>query len=465
MPVFSRTRIFASLLVPVTIAAAPVGTNTGFEQGLTGWTNSNVAVETGAAFEGTKRLNLKNGFISQSFSGLVAGQIHKVRLAYIWVGEEGSLGHARVKIDNAVIGEIHNGQTEEYLSANGFEFTPTATTAELRVESLETSADGLRIDAVWIEAGGMPPPPEEAWGALQVMADARGGRALVNGGFESPIGNPATDPDNSGPPGNEHLSGFSLPGWRVTRENVDVIQFDNANAPEGANTVDAGGHGPGGIAQTITGLTPGAAYTFSFLHARHIGWGDADMTGEVLANGKIVAQLVRTIQQTWDQPYSLVEIPVIAGQNGKLTFEIRSTTNDQGGNIVFDDFRISEGGDFFGKWAGGYELTASLSGNDDGDGFTNGLEFALGLNPTAIQLGPGLVLDGGFSKLKVPVSGEATAQGFGLRLDCSRDLTDWENHGVTLESDSSVRGITGERVYRFPPGQPRMFWRHVLTGP
>jgi hypothetical protein len=41
----------------------------------------------------------------------------------------------------------------------------------------------------------------------------------------------------------------------VTRENVDVIQFNQANAPEGTNVLDAGGSGPGGIAQTITGLT------------------------------------------------------------------------------------------------------------------------------------------------------------------------------------------------------------------
>lgn len=447
------------------LSAAPVGLNTGFESGLTGWTHANVEVESVNPFEGTKRLNLKNGFIAQTFSGLVAGEVHKVRFAYIWVGANGSLGHARVKIDGVTIGEIHNGQTNEYLSSNGFEFIPTAITAVLRIESLETTANGLRIDAVRIEAGGMPLPPEKSWSLLTVVADARGGRALVNGGFESPIGNPATDPDNSGPVGNEHLSGFSLPGWRVTQENVDVIQFRNAKPPQGANALDTAGHGPGGIAQTITGLSPGAAYTISFLHARHIFWGTANMTGEVLANGIVVTSLMRTINQTWNNGYELVEIPVIASQNGKLTVEVRSTTTNQGGNIIYDDFRIAEGGDFFGKWAESYGVGASIPGNEDGDAFSSGLEFALGFNPTIRETGPVPMLEGGFMKLRVPVSGEALAQGFQLRLDGSLDLIDWQNSGVTLESDSSARGITGERVYRLPENEPRLFWRHALRNP
>ena len=470
MSVSVRACLFASVFFPKLLVAVPVGTNTGFENGLTGWTNSNVAVEKVSAFEGSYRLNLKNGYISQTFSGLVAGQVHTVRLAYIWVGAEGTLGDARVKIDGVVVGEIHNGQTNEYMSAGGFEFVPTATTAVLRIESLETTSAGLRLDAVRIEAGGMPLPPEQSWANLQVRADARGGRALVNGGFESPIGSPATDPNNAGPTGNEHLCGFSLPGWLVTRGNIDVIQFHQANAPEGANALDTNGRGPGGIAQTITGLTPGGAYTISFLHARHIYWGTADMTGVVLANGTVVALLVRTINQTWNTGYGLVNIPVIAGQDGKLTLEVRSTTLDQGGNIIYDDFRIAQGGDFFGKWAGGYGVTASFSGNDDGDAFSNGLEFALRLNPTTRDDGPVLALENGVPTLRVPVSGEALAQGFVLRLESSRNLSDWAlagvaGSGITLESDSSAPGIDGERVYRFQAGESGIFWRHVLASP
>jgi hypothetical protein len=457
--------LFPAFLFPASLLAAPVGTNTGFENGLTGWTYSNVAVETGGAFEGDKRLNLKNGFISQTFSGLVAGQRHSVRLAYIWTGADYLLGHARVKIDGVTIGEIHNGQTIEYLSCNGFEFIAAAATAVLRIESLETGTNGLRIDAVRIEAGGLPLPPETAWANLQVMTDARGGRALVNGGFETAIGSPTNDPNNSGPVGNEHLCGFSLPGWLVTRENIDVIKFSSAKPPQGANALDTGGHGPGGIAQTITGLSPGAAYKVSFWHARHIYWGTGDMTGDFLANGQVVASLVRTINQTWDQGYSLMSIPVIAGQDGRLTVEVRSTTLDQGGNIIYDDFRISKGGDLFGKWAAKFGVAASQSANDDGDSFSNGMEFALRLDPTVRSDGPRMVVEGRVRSLRVPVSGEALAQGFLLRLECCRDLSDWAFAGATLESDSSAPGIDGERIYRFQAGERRLFWRHALTSP
>lgn len=448
----------------MSLSAAPVGTNTGFESGLTGWTNSNVAVETGGAFEGAKRLNLKNGFVSQTVSGLVAGQRHTVRLAYQGQAGTGTLADARVRIDGVAIGEIHNGQTNEYLSCNGFEFIAAAATAVLRIESLETGSAGLLIDAVRIEAGGLPLPPEMAWANLQVVADARGGRALVNGGFESAIGSPTSDPNNSGPVGNEHLCGFSLPGWLITRENVDVIG-SLAIPPQGAKALDTSGHGPGGIAQTITGLAPGAAYTVSFWHARHIYWGTADMTGEFLANGQVVAALVRTIDQTWNQGYSLMSIPVIAGQDGRLTIEVRSTTLDLGGNIIYDDFRISKGGELFGNWATKFGVAASLSANDDGDSFSNGMEFALRLDPTVRSDGPRMVLENGVRSLRVPVSGEALAQGFVLRLECGRDLSNWAFAGATLESDSSAPGTDGERIYRFQAGESRLFWRHALTSP
>ena len=345
MVIFIKRLVGFLLLSPSVLFADPAGTNPGFENGLTGWTHADVSIETTNAYEGTNCLNLQSGFIEQTVTGLTPGETHTVRLAYMSQPAIAGLADASVKVDGLEIGQIHTGQTNEYLSCNGFEFTPTATSVVLRIDSMESGTAGLLIDLVRIEAGGLPLPPEEAWANLQPIADARGGRALVNGGFESPIGDPATDPDNSGPVGNEHLCGFSLPGWLVTRENVDVIQFGGANPPEGANALDTGGHGPGGIAQTITGLTPGATYTFSFLHARHLQWGNDPMTGEVLINGTHAASLVRTTDQTWESGYSLVEIPAAAAPDGTLTLEVRSTVPDQGGNIIHDDFRISEGGD------------------------------------------------------------------------------------------------------------------------
>jgi hypothetical protein len=93
------------------------------------------------------------------------------------------------------------------------------------------------------------------------------------------------------------------------------------------------------------------------------------------------------------------------------------------------------------------------------------MEFALGMDPKVRDSGPQLASEAGTLKLRVPVSGEGLAQGFTLRLDSSLDLTDWENSGVMLESDTSGPGITGERVYVFPANEPRVFWRHAVTTP
>ncbi|MEM9237296.1 MAG: hypothetical protein AAGB14_10995, partial [Verrucomicrobiota bacterium] len=209
------------LLIPLPLLALPSGTNLSFEDGLTGWTSSDVSVESGFAFDGSHRLDLEDGFIEQTLTGLSPGQSHHLQLAYLsQSGFSFILSSARVLVDGQPLGELHTSQDNEYLSCNGFAFTPSAATATLRIESLETSNPGLLIDDIRIDLGGLPVPPSEDWANLSVINDARGGRQLVNGGFESALSDPATDPDNSGPAGNDHLCGFSLPGWLVTQENV-----------------------------------------------------------------------------------------------------------------------------------------------------------------------------------------------------------------------------------------------------
>ena len=455
--------------------AAPTGTNLGFESGLTGWTSSNVAIVSTKVHVGTKSLALKNGFIQQTFTGLAPGQLHTVKLAYrddtsqSWI-----LSDARIRIDGAVIGEIHNGQSHDYLDAGGFEFTATGSTATLRIESLDPGPEGFLLDEIRIVNGGLPAPPEHAWSSLIAINDTRGGRRLANGSFEDapldpetvPDNNPATDPDNSGPAGNPHLADLALPGWRVTRENVDLIEGSTAKPPHGSKVVDLNGHGPGGIAQTVTGLQPGAVYTLSFRYARHTSWGTVDMTGEAFANRRRVASLVRTLSKTWNQGYDLKEIPVLAAADGKLTLELRSTTIDQGGNIVYDDIRLKPGGDGLLAWSTFHGVTSGLEADDDRDTLANGLEFVFGSDPKSSTMPP--VLQGG--TLRVPISGLARSQGYDHKLRTSRNLAAWQDagtpgSGMTLLSDTSAPGTHGERLFRPAAGEPRLFWRHQLVVP
>jgi hypothetical protein len=451
--------------------AVPTGINLGFENGNAGWTFHLAGIETGPSHDGTHHADLRNGHIEQTFTGLAPGERHTLRLAYLSQASSGQIHHAEILIDGKVIGGLHlgrasSGETQEYLSASTFEFTPAATSAVLRIRSLQSGSAGLLIDGVRIDAGPPPAPPAAAWSSLTAVADARGGRRLVNGGFESAIGTPAASPDNCGPAGNDHLSGLALPGWRVTRGNVDVVQYDNAIAPEGANALDTNGHGPGGIAQTITGLAPGAVYTFSLLHARHLYWGTAPMTGEVLANGRQVALLTRTIDQAWDDGYALAEIPVLASATGTLTLEIRSTTTDQGGNILYDDLRLKAGGNAFQAWALHHGVTASTQADDDQDGLVHAAEFLLRGDPRAATALP--MLQG--NQIRVPLSGLARSAGFTHVLKTTRNLTTWQTagtagSGVTLLSDSSAPGTDGTRIYQVASGETRLFWRHEVTAP
>lgn len=458
---------FIALCLTGVIRAAPTGTNLGFESGLTGWTSSNVAIITTRVHAGSRSLALKSGFIQQTFTGLTPGQLHTVKLAYrddtpdSWI-----LSDARIRLDGAVIGEIHNGQTDEYLNAGGFEFTAAGNSATLRIESLDPGPEGLLVDDIRIVNGGLPPPPEQAWSGLTAINDSRGGRRLANGSFEDPTSDPDSDPDNSGQAGSPHLSGLALPGWRVTRENVDLIEFSGANPPHGSKVVDLSGHGPGGIAQTVTGLQPGAVYTLSFRYARHTSWGTADMTGEVFANRRRVASLVRGISQTWNQGYALKEIPVLASAEGKLTLELRSTTIDQGGNIVYDDVRLKTGGDGLLAWSTFHVVNSGLEADDDRDTLANGLEFLFGSDPKSATMPP--VLHGGV--LRVPISGLARSQGYGHKLRTSRTLATWQDagtpgSGMTILSDSSAPGTDGERVFAPAAGETRLFWRHELARP
>ena len=463
------TSILAILTPIAGLHASPTGANLDFEDGLNGWTHSGVAIESTDVHEGSQALDLQAGWIEQTLTGLTPGVPHTLQLAYLdatpleWV-----LGHARILLDGVTLTELHNKQDHEFLDGIGFEFTPGASQVDLRIEAIPGDTESFIIDDIRVTVGPRPAPPAESWANLTPIADARGGRRLVNGSFEADVGLPANDPYNSGPDWADHLSRFSLPGWLVTRENVDLVYSWHSNAPDGQIALDVSGHGPGGIAQTITGLTPGAVYTCSFYYARHGSWGSDDMTGQALANGVVVEELVRTSAQDWNSPYEIKSIPMLADPSGSLTIEIRSTTTDLGGNILYDDIRLTEGGDAFLAWSRHHGVDPDPDANPDTDPYPHEFEFLLDQDP--LNPDPAIVptVSNGQHILEVPLHGAALAQGYQLDLQASTDLSGWASastFGVTIQSDTSSATSSGVRRYLLPSGLDAFFVQLVLTRP
>lgn len=115
--------------------------------------------------------------------------------------------------------------------------------------------------------------------ALPVLARAD---IVTNGDFIGPL-----DSSNSG---------YSAPnevgdtGWFVTTGNIDLIGplgywLPPAGSPLGAESVDLNGNAPGGIQQTLTGLTAGTTYYIEFYLSGNSGEGPQVKTLDVSAGG------------------------------------------------------------------------------------------------------------------------------------------------------------------------------------
>jgi hypothetical protein len=327
-----------SNVVTVSITVNALGSaaisNGGFEQNLSFWNSSDVAVVTANAYAGTKALDLKSGYIEQSISGLVPGDTYTVYVAYrSQLGVIGLLGDATVSVAGNQIGEIHNGSPgifvagngfefspADYVVGNGFEFVPTTTSATLRIQSLETGTAGLLLDAIRLERARLPLPPISS--------------SLKNGSFEDQTGLSGNNP---------HVTGYGLPGWLVTQENVDPIRvsaYIGWTAVNGAFVLDLSGHGPGGIAQTVNGLTPGKLYTLAFSYARHRFWDeDPILKAEVYGNGTLLATLARDQSQKVPA-WATMSLQIPAAANGTITVKFRSISKLTGGSIILDNITL-----------------------------------------------------------------------------------------------------------------------------
>ncbi|MEM9776288.1 MAG: hypothetical protein AAF902_17050 [Chloroflexota bacterium] len=322
---------------------------------ITGWSVTSGSVDVlsgssaanGSAADGSRFLDLANGTLEQTISGFTPNQTYVLRIDYQGNTSDGALKDAQVLVDGQALSQglfggdppgIHSKEENDWIVCNGFEFTPATSTVTLKIDSSENGLNGLFIDNIRILSGSILQPPEHDYNALTVDAD--GWRPLVNGSFESPISTYTSDPENTGPDDNNpHLCGYSIPGWRITRENTDLIN-GWPNTPDGSKVIDPGGHGPGGIAQTISGLAPNSNYQLEFYAARHRFWGTTPMTTEVWANGQQKLVFTRTSSQTANDGFIREVVDLTSNSNGKITFEIFSTNIDLGGNNVLDNFRM-----------------------------------------------------------------------------------------------------------------------------
>ena len=334
--------------------------------GITHWevinrdeTNKGVDLSSNKKSHGTKALDLNTSTISQTVSSLTPGQPYILRIDYR--GNTGfgigTTADATIIINDEIMGMglyrdsvnttkgIHTNDQRDWVVCNGFEFVPTTEFATIVIQSDEfgASPNGLLIDNVRIEEGVMPGGAEHAFGDLEELPG--NWRALVNGNFETSPGLSAENPENTGPDNNPHMCGDALPGWRTTRESVDLILRPGAlvagSQAEDEWILDIGGQGPGAIAQTITGLTPNTDYILRFYAARHIEYVEAgDMTSELWANGQKAADIVRTLDETYEEGFTLELVELTSDADGKIEFELFSTIEDKSGNIVYDNFSI-----------------------------------------------------------------------------------------------------------------------------
>lgn len=294
---------------------------------ISGWTVLTGDVEVIAnGYKGGYALDLNGttpGSITQTIADLTPGVAYMLDI--VWADQLArdqslqTLASADIFIDGQYIASMRTTSDAFYIDCNAFPFIPSASAAELEIRSTTPSNVGLRIDNVGIRQGVPVAPPASSLN-------------FTNGGFETPLDPPNRDP---------HVCGFDLPGWLVTQENVDVIALATFGAPEGNAMIDVGGHGPGGIAQTITDLTAGQTYQLSFQYARHRFWDQEPvLSAQIIIDGIVMDTLFR--DQTQKAPaWDFYSLDFVAPSDGSVTIEFRSTALTVGGGVLFDNIAIS----------------------------------------------------------------------------------------------------------------------------
>jgi type 1 glutamine amidotransferase len=294
-------------------------------------TSGNVELITSKVFpsaDGGQVLDLNGdqpGSIIQTIKGLDKSANYTLKFAYADQKSRKSKAEIMASADIFINGEkvttLRNlSPSPDYIDGIGFAFQATAKgTATIEFVSTTPGESGLVIDNLRIEEGlPLAPPVNDR---------------LVNGSFEMKVDSES---------GNPHIYGDQLPGWTIMRENIDLIAIDAFGTLHKKWVIDLGGHGAGGIAQTVQNLQPGAPYRLSMLYSRHKYWDQEDpLTGEVFLNDELVLSLSRDKSNKAPRLEKVTD-DFVAPSNGKVTLSMYSTAYKVGGGVLYDDVRIEK---------------------------------------------------------------------------------------------------------------------------
>ena len=210
-----------------------------------------------------------SGSIAQDISGLVPGQNYTLTVYYA-LHDFGEPTSASLNVNIANVDEVitsTNVGTDEWVAQN-FTFTASSATETLSYEALSTNGSedccGVLIDGISIALAGASAPPT----APPTSPTPTGPLVRVrNRNFERPVITPAGRFD-------ELTVGDRIGAWTVTNGTV-ALQGTNhrglssgTGAP-GGQTVSLQPGSGGTIAQDISGLVPGDAYTLTVSYALH----------------------------------------------------------------------------------------------------------------------------------------------------------------------------------------------------
>lgn len=255
--------------------------------------------------------------------------------------------------------------------------------------------------------------------------------------------------------------------------NSSAFTAANAPAPEGNQVAFL--QGVASISRTLTGLTPGANYTVTFAAAQRTGNQSGAQTWNVTLDGTTLAKFNPGASATYFSDYSVSFVATATSQ----TLAFAGTNLNTGDNTVFiDNVRLASGPLTFTAYQQQYftpaqQANAAISGpaaDANGDGISNLLAAALGLNPNAAASGslPALASSGGHLTLTFTRPTGQTA--WTTAVQVSSDLVNWQSgasYTTTLSANALSANLEQDTVEDNTPmtGNAPRFMRLKVTLP